>query len=52
VLPQPCVIMWADSYVDACTSSFRARLHQPFQYYSKADRVSKQFLIDRFDTTP
>jgi hypothetical protein len=49
VLPEPCMVMWEDSYVDACISSFRAQLQQPFQYYSKADRSTQQYLIDRFD---
>lgn len=48
-VPEPCLLMWEDAYVDACVSSFRERLQQPFEYYSQAARGTQQYLIDRFE---
>lgn len=47
-VPEPCLLMWEDAYVDACSSSFRERLQLPFNYYSQAVRSTQQYLIDRY----
>lgn len=47
-VPEPCMLMWEDAYVDACSSSFRDRLRQPFKYYFHAARGTEQCLVDRY----